>query len=666
MNYKIEGLNEKELNPNLYGGMCSRSEAAINAAENEEGKIDFEKGIDTIATTEAPAIVMDWSRWMPIREVLLMKYCEMPDNDDAPLLDAHMRYTIDNIKGSARNWNASGDQCLCKAFISETETAVRKKCEEKHIKNVSVGYMTDPQKTVEIPRGKEVIIDGVSYRNDYQDGLPFVVRLWWKVKELSLVPIGADAAAKFRAEMQRPPVTADDPEVQRLINEALQKRSENNQQENLNNHRSNITMSEPTNQPSKDDILKEERERTSGIREYYEKYKAQYKLGEEGVKKALDSGMSIEQFRDHVWDNFDETKSLGRNVGELGMTKRDMEKFSITRVINAQLEKNWKGAEFERECCDEVAKDMSDELGKSAQGVFIPVDIINAKAAAIINYQMQRAVNVGTPAEGGFLVGTQHSAELIDVLRAKTVLGAAGARFIGGLRDNLEIPKKTSSSILSFNGETGYSEASELAFGQLTASPKEGDVSLQYTRKSLKQGSPAVDALVMDDIIWAEKLGINKHGLEGTGAANHVRGLFNQTGIKDISGTAIDWAKIVQFETEIEDADVDAATMKWIMTPRVKGICKTKEKLQGQQGFLMDSSGRMNEYESLTTTQLTAGRMALGDWSNLWVLQWGAPDLIVNPFQANPKYIKVTLISWFDIICRYAQAFCVSTTVSPQ
>jgi hypothetical protein len=37
------------------------------------------------------------------------------------------------------------------------------------------------------------------YRNDYEDGLPLVIRLKSKVVENSLVPIGADKAAKFRS-----------------------------------------------------------------------------------------------------------------------------------------------------------------------------------------------------------------------------------------------------------------------------------------------------------------------------------------------------------------------------------------------------------------------------------------------------------------------------------
>jgi hypothetical protein len=188
---KIEGV--KELNPNGYGGMCSRSVLI------ERKQVDFEKGIETIATTDAPAIVVDWERFAIVREVLPMKYASLPDNDKVPLLDSHSRFSVEMIKGSATGWRTSGSQLMAKTFVSKTETSVREKIEEGHIDSVSIGYRTDRERTVEIPKGAKVVIDGAEYRNDFEDGMPMLVRTWWKVKELSLVPIGADDAAKFKS-----------------------------------------------------------------------------------------------------------------------------------------------------------------------------------------------------------------------------------------------------------------------------------------------------------------------------------------------------------------------------------------------------------------------------------------------------------------------------------
>lgn len=186
----VEGVESK--NPNGFGGMVSRA-VSIKAAAN------IDDGIDTIATTEAPAMVIDWERWQVVREILPMKYMEAPNNDKVPLLDTHSRYSIELVKGSAKKFTTQGDQLMCKTIISKSEPVIRQKIEEGHIDSVSIGYMTDKSYTVEVPKGADVIVDGVRYRNDYEDGIPLVVRTWWKVHELSLVPIGADEAAKFKS-----------------------------------------------------------------------------------------------------------------------------------------------------------------------------------------------------------------------------------------------------------------------------------------------------------------------------------------------------------------------------------------------------------------------------------------------------------------------------------
>ncbi len=196
--YKVEGVEQN--NPNNWGGMCSRA-IALEAKEK-----DFEKGIDTVATTEAPALVVDWERWEVIREILPMKYREGSPTGKVPLLDSHNRSSVEKVKGSASDFTIDGANLMCKTYISATEAVIRQKVSEGHIDSVSIGYMTDREFSVEIPKGASVIIDGTSYKNQYEDGYPMVVRTWWKEHELSLVPIGADQAAKFKSELEQNPL----------------------------------------------------------------------------------------------------------------------------------------------------------------------------------------------------------------------------------------------------------------------------------------------------------------------------------------------------------------------------------------------------------------------------------------------------------------------------
>lgn len=190
----ISGVTD--LNPNKYGGMVSRSVAL----PQERKEIDFSKGIETIATTEAPAVVVDWERWEIVREILPMKYMEAPNGDKVPFLDSHNRSSLDKVKGSARNFRVEGKNLMARVFISDTEKDLQDKIREGHIDSVSIGYRTDSEETIEVPKGKTIVVDGEAYRNDFEDGLPMLVRTWWKTHELSGVAIGADEAAKFKSE----------------------------------------------------------------------------------------------------------------------------------------------------------------------------------------------------------------------------------------------------------------------------------------------------------------------------------------------------------------------------------------------------------------------------------------------------------------------------------
>lgn len=192
MKTTVLGLQPSEYNPNNYGGFCSR-------AVKFEQDADLSKGISTVATTSNPALVFDWNSFRMIREVLPMDSVEIPNPNKVPLLDSHSRMSVANIKGSAKNFRVEGNALISDTFISESETEIMTKIKEKHIDSVSIGYETSNTKTLEVPTGKAVTVNGVAYTNDFKDGVPFVIRTWWRVKELSLVPIGADDQAKFRA-----------------------------------------------------------------------------------------------------------------------------------------------------------------------------------------------------------------------------------------------------------------------------------------------------------------------------------------------------------------------------------------------------------------------------------------------------------------------------------
>jgi hypothetical protein len=193
-------------------GWCSRSSSV------DIEKIDREKhSIRTVVATENPALVMDWGRWEVIREVLLMSGAELPSNNQVPLLDNHSRYETADIKGSARELKVVGSELVGRAFFATAAKDEWSLVEEGHLTDVSAGYRTFPEFTTAIGPGESAVVNGRTFRNDSADGLTLVIRSKWQLKEVSLTPIGADEAAKFRSattQKQEFPVSKSQPEPQ--------------------------------------------------------------------------------------------------------------------------------------------------------------------------------------------------------------------------------------------------------------------------------------------------------------------------------------------------------------------------------------------------------------------------------------------------------------------
>lgn len=141
-------------------------------------------------TTEKAVPMPDWDRWEMIPEVLRADGMEAPEQ--IPLLNAHSRGSIGDILGSVRDFKREADAVTGNARIAKTADGelAAELIKSGDLTDVSVGYEVTA-KTF-IPEKTSQVIGGKAY-----DG-PVNVATKWRLKELSLVPIGADSNAKIR------------------------------------------------------------------------------------------------------------------------------------------------------------------------------------------------------------------------------------------------------------------------------------------------------------------------------------------------------------------------------------------------------------------------------------------------------------------------------------
>ncbi|MCJ8502367.1 prohead protease/major capsid protein fusion protein [Desulfatitalea alkaliphila] len=160
---------------------------------------DKSRSVEVIAATEQPVAVFDYEQYEIIDEVLLMAGCEMPGNRQVVLLDTHDRSNgTGSVLGSFRGMTISNDQLVGRVHFSTRAADAWEKVREGHLTDVSIGYR--PVQSTWVPEGETAVVKGRSFTG------PVKVTTRWRVKELSICPIGADELAKTRSQ---PPATGE-------------------------------------------------------------------------------------------------------------------------------------------------------------------------------------------------------------------------------------------------------------------------------------------------------------------------------------------------------------------------------------------------------------------------------------------------------------------------
>jgi HK97 family phage major capsid protein/HK97 family phage prohead protease len=364
---------------------------------------------------------------------------------------------------------------------------------------------------------------------------------------------------------------------------------------------------------------------------------------------AIRSGKSIEQFRGELLDVIGSDKPL--ETENIGLTKKEVRHFSVVRAIaalaNPTDRRMREAAAFEFE----VSEAAANRYGRAAQGVMIPTDILGVWG--------KRDLNTSDDNE---IVATNLLAnEFIDVLRNSSSVMQAGARMLPGLVGNVAIPKKTAASSGGWiSSEGGAASESEPTFGTVSMSPKNVGAFTDMTRQLILQSTPAVEALVRDDLTQALALAIDKGALEGSGSSGQPTGILNTSGVNKPTAFAAavpTFAEMVAMETAVAEDNALFGNLAYITDAATYGGLKTKAKDAGSGMFVLEG-GQANGYDVIRTQQATAGNVYFGNFADCLIGMWGGLDLLVDPYTASSSgTVRVRALQTIDVALRNAVSF---------
>ncbi len=402
------------------------------------------------------------------------------------------------------------------------------------------------------------------------------------------------------------------------------------------------------------------------------------------VREAFEKGTTVEAFSESLSrkiiaaNDANKVGTVGGNV--MVDAGRDARRYSFGRMVRSLVNDAKPGTyaaedgTFERE----VSKEIGKRLGVS--GTYVP----NAASRTL----SAGASGTGqTPQPGTIETFTESS--YIEMYRNRPRVLSLGAQRMGGLSGLVRIPRQNGASNWQWLAEGSAVVESDITTDFISLSPKRISAQNAYYVELLAQSAVDVEALLATDRAKTYALAIDSATLLAAvgGAPN---GLFGQSGLALITttgtalttGNAPSYKDILNFEAVVAEANADVATMGWLCTPQTRALLKGTPMFPAgyampiwagnqrdpsglEEGPLGYKAGVTNQVPKNFGTGLDLHALVLGDWSQVVVADWGASELIVDPYtQAASGAFVVTERTLADVEFRHIAAFAVSETVA--
>ncbi len=393
-----------------------------------------------------------------------------------------------------------------------------------------------------------------------------------------------------------------------------------------------------------------------------------------GIRKfaddAIQAGLDTETFRAQMLDKLPEAQPIAAPA-KLDIKPREWQRYSISRAISMLAEAQSGGGKvdgFEKEVSDEFAL----KRGVKPSGLFMPDEAMVTG---------QRSFVAGTGTLGGMLVTTENLGDqFIPLLRNRAKVMSLGARVLN-LTHPVTIPRQNAAGAVNFVSETAAGTLSTGNFTQITLTPQAVSAFQRYSKQLLMESNPSIDALIRDDILNEIAIKIDLAALHGGATASGAAtGIAGTTGIGSVAlssnGLALAnttaYPLMVSLETLISAANADVETMGYLMRAGHRGALKTSARFANSDTPVYEPNNTVNGYRaevsqqiSITLTTGTATTITsaifFGDWNQLLIANFGATDLVVDPYSlAENGIVRVIARRWFDIAVRQPGAFAIA------
>lgn len=246
--------------------------------------------------------------------------------------------------------------------------------------------------------------------------------------------------------------------------------------------------------------------------------------------------------------------------------------------------------------------------------------------------------------------------DILQPLRAKNVLVAAGAKYITNLVGDVQVPVMSASNV-GWAGEVADAEDGSGTFAHVTLTPKRLTAYIDLSKQFLAQDSIAAEQLIREDLVKAINSKLEETILgDGAGSNEQPQGMFNAITATSVTG----YTDVCNLEADIEDANVNGECV-YVMSNKAKAALRAMPK-SSKSTQLVFENGEVDGTKAFNTSHVEDKKYLYGDFSNLAIGQWGAIDLTVDPYTlARSGQIRLVVNAYFDAKVLRPTAFVAGT-----
>jgi len=324
------------------------------------------------------------------------------------------------------------------------------------------------------------------------------------------------------------------------------------------------------------------------------------------------------------------------------------ERFSLRRAIVASLY-----GEEQRE----AEQNVINEGIQAQNGTGIATR--SGKHSICIPIESRAAFTAANEASTGVIVDTDKQ-EILLPLEPNLVLSKAGVRMMTGLRGNIMWPNTSKANVFWEGENTEAKDGANTISKGTIFQPKRLTAYVDISEQLLVQENMSVENLVRQLLAVAISQKIEATAFSTEAHDDLVPDGMFQTVPTAVTG-AMSWANIVKLETLADCNNALFGSLAYVMHPSLIGSAKTKVKdASGAGGFIFgnDGAGMLNGYRAFRSTNIPSGLqtdkdeygIVFGDWSQYFLGQWGAINLIVDQYTKDLEAtIRIVVNSYWNM-----------------